>query len=440
MDVVTSPSLSGPTQLRSPRRIVLCLDGTWNSTYMRKKRSEQHYVVKPSNVLKLARAIVPRDAATGREQIVYYDIGVGALARYPGLANALLRVSDKMLGGGRGAGFEGNVEDALGFLAFNHLPGDEVFFFGFSRGAATAQAVTRFIDWAGGLPTKSDAYYLPGLFRIYVETRGERPSASVLAEINAARAAEQTPRPPLGLFQPISVVLLGVWDTVIAMGSRAAIPGRAAARSFHIGRQPAQCVAHARQALAIDELRYEFRPEIWESARTGQTLDQRWFAGVHSNIGGGYVDDGLANLSFQWLCEGARQRGLVLDDAFLGHYPGYPQDRQYRSDNAFYRTWDAMPWRRGRGPRRLIGRPVTANLTLDRSAVQRMQASPDQPDPAKPSQLRYPDLRRRYRPDNVLRYLAEQPALADFLTALNVDPALPEDVMRTIRKLRAERS
>ena len=265
----------------------------------------------------------------GREQVVYYDIGAGALATYPGLANTLLRLSDKLLGGGRGAGFEGNVEDALGFLAFNYLPGDEVFIFGFSRGAATAQAVTRFVDWAGGLPTKSDAYYLPALFRIYVETRGERPSASVLAEINAARAAEQTPRPPLGPFKPIRVVLLGVWDTVIAMGSRAAIPGRAGARSFHIGRQPAQCVAHARQALAIDELRYEFRPEIWERARTGQTLSQRWFADVHSNIGGGYVDDGLANLSFEWIWKDAGQKGLALDDVFLGHYSGYPEDRQY---------------------------------------------------------------------------------------------------------------
>lgn len=436
--MVTAPSLSGPTESGRPRRIVLCLDGTWNSTYTRKKRNDHHYVVKPSNVLKLTRAIVPRDPATGREQIVYYDIGVGALATYPGLANTLLRLSDKLLGGGRGAGFEGNVEDALGFLAFNYMPGDEVFIFGFSRGAATAQAVTRFVDWAGGLPTKSDAYYLPALFRIYVETRGERPSASVLAEINAARAAEQTPRPPLGPFKPISVVLLGVWDTVIAMGSRAAIPGRAGARSFHIGRQPAQCVAHARQALAIDELRYEFRPEIWERARTGQTLSQRWFAGVHSNIGGGYVDDGLANLSFEWIWKDAGQKGLALDDVFLGHYSGYPEDRQYRSDNVFYRLWDAMPGRRGRGPRRLTGRPATANLTLDRSAVQRMQASPDQPDPANASQLRYPDLRRNYRPDNVLRYLARQPELESFLTALNVEPALPGDVMRTLRKLRAE--
>jgi len=105
------------------RRLVLCLDGTWNSTYTRKQRDAAHYVIKPSNVLKLARAILPRSPADQRDQIVYYDIGVGSLATYPGLANMLLRLSDKFLGGGRGAGFEGNVEDALGFITLNHLPG-----------------------------------------------------------------------------------------------------------------------------------------------------------------------------------------------------------------------------------------------------------------------------------------------------------------------------
>ncbi|HEY2737209.1 MAG TPA: DUF2235 domain-containing protein [Thermoanaerobaculia bacterium] len=53
-----------------------------------------------------------------------------------------------------------------------------------------------------------------------------------------------------------------------------------------------KCVQHARQALAIDEVRYDFRPEIWRGNRDGQTLEQRWFAGVPSNVGGGYVDDG----------------------------------------------------------------------------------------------------------------------------------------------------
>jgi hypothetical protein len=414
------------------------MDGTWNNTYARKEREDHHYVVKPSNVLKLARAVLPFDSKSNVDQVVYYDIGVGALASYPGLPNKLLGLSDRWLGGSRGAGFEGNVEDALGFLAFNHLPGDEVFIFGFSRGAAAAQAVTRFIDWAGGLPSKRDAYYLPALFRIYVESRGRTPSSTVLAQIDAARAAEQPARAPLGDFERISVVLLGVWDTVIAMGSRAALPGREGSRSFHIAKQPAACVAHARQALAVDERRYEFRPEVWAGPRSEQTLHQRWFAGVHSNIGGGYVHDGLANLSFEWICRDAQAHGLALDTGFLQYYRGYAQDRQYRSDSWMYRLWDRLPRRRGRGPRKIGDWPATANLTLDRSVVRRIQADPDAPDPQNPGRLRYPQLRERYRPPNVLRFLADQPELEAYLVSLKVDPDLPEDAMRRITKLRAD--
>ena len=155
-----------------PRRLVVCLDGTWNSPYDESRRDDGTKVLKPTNTLKLCRAVLPRDE-TGRSQIAYYDIGVGSLGEYPGTTNRILHSVDRFLGGAWGAGFEGNVEDALHFLTLNHEEGDEVFIFGFSRGAATARAATRFIDWAGGLPQKSDAYFLPVLFRDYVIARGD---------------------------------------------------------------------------------------------------------------------------------------------------------------------------------------------------------------------------------------------------------------------------
>src|SRR6266536_6549509 len=96
-----------------PRRLVLCLDGTWNSAYSLKKRMDDHAVFKPSNVLKVARAVVPYDSDNDRLQIVLYHIGVGSLARYPGIPNRLLSLADRGLGGGWGAGFEENVEEAL---------------------------------------------------------------------------------------------------------------------------------------------------------------------------------------------------------------------------------------------------------------------------------------------------------------------------------------
>ena len=412
-----------------PRRLVLCLDGTWNNAYSRKKRTDGHAVYKPSNVLKTARAIVPYDADSDRHQIVLYHVGVGSLARYPGIPNRLLSVTDKVLGGGWGAGFEENVEEALEFLAHNHEPGDEVFIFGFSRGAATAQAVTRFLDWAGGLPPKHDSYYLPRLFHDYVTQHGKEPVETALQRINSDRSQERRPLPPLDTFTPVDVVFLGVWDTVMAIANG----------DFHIGDQPPRCVRNARQALAIDEARSDFRPEIWQGpASDRQTLEQRWFAGVHSNVGGGYVDDGLANLALQWMLKQAESKGLVIDRTFLANYRGYAQDRLYRSESLFYRCFDAIRLRAGRGRRSLLGWPHAAGLTLDASVIWRIQSDPREERKGHPGQLQHPALRNAYRPNNALRFLASQANLDAFLKSIGIDPPkLPADVTQRLEALRS---
>ena len=414
-----------------PRRLVLCLDGTWNNAYTLKKRTDGHAVFKPSNVLKIARAVVPYDSDNDRLQIVRYDIGVGSLARYPGIPNRLLSLSDRALGGGWGAGFEENVEEALEFLTHNHEPGDEVYIFGFSRGAATAQAVTRFLDWARGLPLKHDSYYLPRLFHDYVAQHGKEPVEAALQRINRDRSQERRPLPPLDTFKPVDVAFLGVWDTVMAIANR----------SFHISHEPPRCVRHARQALAIDEVRYDFRPEIWRGPTSdGQTLEQRWFAGVHSNVGGGYVDDGLANLALQWMAKEAEAKGLAVDSDYLGNYRGYAQDRLYRSESLLYRCFDAVRLRTGRGRRSLLDRPQSARLTLDPSVIWRIQADPKEERKGHPGQPRHPALRNRYRPENVLRFLANQGDLAAFLKSVGIDPpALPADVTQRLQELRSSK-
>lgn len=427
----------------TPRRWILCLDGTWNSTYVKKQRDDGHEVLKPSNVLKLCRSLLPFDAASGRAQVVYYDTGVGSLAKYPGTSNRLLATADKLLGGAFGAGFEANVEDALGFLVHNQLPGDEVFVFGFSRGAATARALTRFLDWAGGLPARSDAYYLPRFFREYLVSRGGKSVAEVRRAIDAERAAERVAREPLAPFQAVDVTFLGVWDTVMALGARFRAAGAStstASRSFHVDVRPAACVRHARQALAIDEARYDFRPEIWTASRPGQTLEQRWFAGVHSNVGGGYVDDGLANLAFHWILDEAVARGLAVDRSFAAAWRRYPQDRLYRSESWFYRLLDGVRLRWGRGRRSLLGWPESARLGLAPSVVHRLQADPQ--ERLENGALRFPDLRTPYRPENLLRFLARQPDLDRYLAELGFARGqareLPADVVARLAELRAQ--
>jgi uncharacterized protein (DUF2235 family) len=426
------------------RRIVLCLDGTWNSTYNEAKRSDGSTVLKPSNVLKLCRAVKPR-ADNGREQLTYYDIGVGSLAEYPGTANHLLHSADKLLGGGWGAGFEGNIEDALEFLVLNYRPGDTVYIFGFSRGAATARGLTHFLDWTHGLiPTKRDAYYLPGIFRAYILSKGTSTVEAALVDINKDRARDQVPPLELGQFQKVDIQLLGVWDTVMALGSRFRAKGTSTSgvsKSFHVDRQPARCVRHAMQALAIDEVRYDFRPEIWTDHWPDQTLEQRWFAGVHSNIGGGYVDDGLANVAFHWILDGAEAQGLEVDRQFARFYRPFPQDRLYRSESLLYRILDGLRLRFGRGKRQLVGQPATANLTLSPSVIHRLRADPHESKKGgQPGELRFPELKGKpYRPENVLLFLACQPDLDQYLKGLGLDDEhrqLPADVLRRMTELR----
>ena len=423
------------------KRLVMCLDGTWRSAYDEAKRRDGHTVLKPANALKTCRAVVPYDETAGRAQIVYYHVGVGGLALYPGLSNRMLQRADRILGGGWGAGFEENVEGALHFLVLNIERGDEVFIFGFSRGAAIARAVTEFLDWNGGLPEKEDAYYLPQLFRAYVLSRGAvGAQEQELAAINADRQHEKRPLSPLKSFRPVRVKYLGVWDTVMALGSRFEATGggtSTAGRSFYAGTAPASCVERARQALAIDERRFDFRPEIWTHRLEHQTMEQRWFAGVHSNVGGGYVNDGLANIAFHWVLDGAIDQGLKIDEEFVGFYRPFANDSLYDSYSVLYRTLDALRGRAGSGERSLVDVPPGANLDLDPSVIARIQA-----DPAALSRASGDEpVTQPYRPENVLVFLASQPDLGAYLRRIGVPDgekvSLPDDVRRRIGELRS---
>ncbi|HYH05964.1 MAG TPA: DUF2235 domain-containing protein [Thermoanaerobaculia bacterium] len=393
MDISTNPG----------RRLILCLDGTWNSTANEQEREDDGIVLRPTNPLKICRAILP---SADKQQITYYDIGVGSLAMYAGTANRILYRADKVLGGLWGAGFEGNVEDALHFLSLNYQPGDEVYIFGFSRGAATARAVTRFLEWSGGLLPKDQAYFFPFFFRKYVESHGDRQAFDELV------AATTKPGRQL-VFRPIEITYLGVFDTVASLGSRFAATGEQTSdpgRTFHTGAAPAACVRSARQALAIDEKRFDFRPEVWTDVREGQTLEQRWFAGVHSNVGGGLKTDGLANIALQWILEGATAGDrLKVDDKYLEYFKQVPTAEIYPSWSTAMKIAEAIRLRLGKGVRPIRGR----NADLHPAVIERMHAL------------------STYRPQNVLEFLAAQPDLSRYGT-------LPPDVEQKITRIRAK--
>ena len=338
------------------RRLVVFLDGTWNHP-----DQEDRGRTKPSNVTKLARAVKPL-AGDGRFQITYYDDGVGTSW---GL--------DKFAGGGLGVGLSKNIREAYRFLAYNYRDDDEIYIFGFSRGAWTARSLAGFIERVGVLP-KSGMFYMLQAFDRY-ERRC--PQAQFDALLDEQKVVTRRAR----------VHFIGVWDTVGAIG----LPSR----SFHtltgqrwnyhdVSLVPA--IRHARHALAIDEKRKPFRPTLWTGpVRADQTLEQRWFPGVHSNIGGGYQRDGLANYALHWMADEAAAVGLDLDRGFLKPYRKFWAHELRESYTGIYRVLGAAP--------RPIGTAGNDSETVDPSVYYRW-CNPDgvleregEPAPWHPSNL-----------------------------------------------------
>lgn len=296
----------------SKRLIVLC-DGTWN-----KAENIDRGKRKPTNVMKMVRAIQPV-TPDGTVQVTYYDEGVG---NNPGL--------DRWLGGGVGAGLDRNIREAYRFLLYNYAPGDSVFFFGFSRGAYAVRSLAGLIQHLGLLPKTHD-FFVPEAYALYRQRPpAEDDQTAWQQQVDAFRAAHEV--------QTIAIDFVGAWDTVGALGlplNGFSLLNRRRYR-FHDARL-SPIIRHAYHALAIDEKRRTFQPSLWENPSADQVLEQRWFAGVHTNVGGGYERDGLANCSLHWMKDKATALGLGVDERFLSYYKPWFGDELRDSMTWFYR-------------------------------------------------------------------------------------------------------
>lgn len=295
------------------KRIVICADGTWN---VRDQLDEDTGKRRPTNVTKLARAVLPR-AHDGVDQIVFYDEGVGTSG---GL--------DKVTGGAFGRGIERNVRDSYRFLSYNYEEGDEIYLFGFSRGAFTVRTLAGFMNRVG-LLDKGDDYYVPDVFSCYEsdEQPGSERWKQCFHNVKVRREC-----PPIRM--------IGVWDTVGSLGAPGLL-GRVLNRNkykYHditLNRH----VENAIHAMAIDEQRAPFAPDLWIRPPDWQgRLEQAWFAGVHSNIGGGYTPDGLANEALHWVVEKAEALGLQFNTAYLNFFAPVYYSELKDSMTAAYRV------------------------------------------------------------------------------------------------------
>lgn len=271
------------------KRWVICGDGTWNEP----EQTDQG-MPSPTNVVKLAAAVSPFDRK-GMPQIVCYHSGVGEQGG----------IGDHFTGGTLGAGISRNIRDLYLFLVLNYFPGDELFLFGFSRGAYTVRSLAGLIRNSGILRDKYVEKYQDA-YELYRDRTNEtHPNASRSIEFRSQYS-----------WPDFNIKFIGVWDTVGALGIP--IP-------FQVGRklwefhdvELSSHVDYAYQALAIDERRKPFVPCVWTKQPTSpksQVLEQAWFPGVHCNIGGGYKDTGLSDCAFDWMWRRAAWCGLELDE------------------------------------------------------------------------------------------------------------------------------
>lgn len=274
-----------------PKNIIVCCDGTWNRPDQGSKDGKPC----PTNVAKLFEAITPFDA-NGTPQVVHYIPGVGTNFR------------DRIKGGGFGYGISDNIKSGYKAICSNYEDGDRIFLFGFSRGAYSARSIGGLIDNMG-IIRRVNFYLIDEAYRRYRDKSPEWQPGKDKAL--AFQNKFSWPRK--------DIHFLGVWDTVGALGAPyGVILGWLFDKIFHCGFHNTQLndsTLSAAHALAIDEHRWPFRPTLWTLGKTqpSEMFEERWFPGVHSDVGGGYPGAGLSDIVLDWMAGKACARGLCLD-------------------------------------------------------------------------------------------------------------------------------
>jgi uncharacterized protein (DUF2235 family) len=296
---------------------------------------------------------------SGSDRVALYDDGVGTSSFKP-LA---------ILGGAFGYGLRRNVIDIYKFICRNHRsPTDEIFGFGFSRGAFTIRVVMGLILDQGLVQATSEADLDSRAKAAYKSYRKRKFHTHWAELFHKLPATPVPPAVPPGNKEINSIRFLGLWDTVAAYG----LPVEEMTRGVNKWIWPLELpnrvlsdkVKRACHALSLDDERKTFHPVLWdESAQqsppnadqprplNSERISQVWFSGVHSNVGGGYPDDSLAHIPLSWIMSEAQQCGLKFKappkadpDALVGTMGSQDKDgRLYNSRAGFASSYRYGP-------------------------------------------------------------------------------------------------
>lgn len=374
-----------------PKNIVILLDGTSNEISANR-----------TNVLRLYGTLEKTEG-----QLVYYDPGVGTF----GAENAWLRFWRKAVevwGLATGWGLDHNVKEAYRFLVENYESGlgdpdeagrDNIYIFGFSRGAYTARVLAGFIH-AVGLLERRNLNLLDYAYRAY-KSIGENDQ-NTFAEVRLYERMLAPDRPPLRL--------LGLFDTVASVIEHGRYGPRLRSHAFTRTNRSVESVRHA---VAIDEYRALFRPQLWpegnqywgnpfnEAAAKAQDVREVWFAGTHGDVGGGYpeAESALPKVPLQWMIEQTRTMGLhyrtqTVNEIVLGKNPAKqyvspdPQAKAHKSMTWAWALLEFIPQRRAAGSNEGGGlfipffarRSIPEGARLHQSVVERANAGTRSPN------------------------------------------------------------
>jgi len=270
------------------KNIVICLDGTGNQ--LKAKGN--------TNVVRLYEMLDLSDPA---RQIAYYDPGVGTFSAQ-GAWTPIGRRVTKLAGLAFGYGLRTNLGEAYTYLMQNYHDGDKLFVFGFSRGAYTARALAGLLKAAGLLRAGSENL-VPYAVSVYARNRNW--SDDDWTQLH--RFAGTFSRSVDGR-TGVPVEFMGVWDSVKAAGIL-----RWNLRWLYTRQIPN--VGMVRHAVSIDEKRRPYREYLIEppSKPPAPAVDEVWFAGVHSDVGGTFEDDPrLPQIALKWVVDGALDAGLIV--------------------------------------------------------------------------------------------------------------------------------
>jgi hypothetical protein len=323
------------------KRIILLLDGTWNDadvgpfdTNIVRLRE----IIARSLDTKTPSSLSPSDSSqigapttklvSGRtfqgqtEHIVFYERGVGT--------GPLL---DRIKGGSFGEGLSGNIRRAYKFLSFFYEPGDQIFIFGFSRGAYTARSLVGYVAAAGLLKRESCTTENERKSWTYYRTDPNDRLPGIWTELT----------PFMNDRDALRIECLGVFDTVGALGVPLPEFYRINRQSYEFHNVDLSSITSVNlHALAIDEHREPFAPSVWRKPKFkafSTVTEQVWFTGSHADIGGGYIKEerrgaahlkALDDITLDWMLK-----------RVINYYPDFPYDDQ--TWRVVDRSWSSAP-------------------------------------------------------------------------------------------------